>query len=122
MSLPADNTLGLWHDLGHGELAVVLSVGSVGADRPDATPRGAIGEYVTVVVAQSTEYVKQPESPLSACRVWSPGIKTCRYQSIAWTDLSTRNFVTSSSKRECRLIANSLRETLALTSPMTLPF
>ena len=44
------------------------------------------------------------------------------YQSIGWTDLSTWNFVTNSSKKECRLTANSLRETLALTSPMRLPF
>ena len=57
---------------------------------------------------------------MSVPAVWScdpPG-----YQSIGWTDLSVTNLVTSSSKKECWLTSNSLRDTFALTSPMALPF
>ena len=44
------------------------------------------------------------------------------YQSIGWTDLSVTNLVTSSSKKECWLTSNSLRDTFAFTSPMAFPF
>ena len=48
--------------------------------------------------------------------------RTFAYQSIGWTDLSVTNFVTSSSKKECWLTSNSLRDTFAFTSPMAFPF
>ena len=44
------------------------------------------------------------------------------HQSIGWTDLSVTNFAISSSKKECWLASNSLRDTFALTRPMVLPF
>ncbi len=44
------------------------------------------------------------------------------HQSIGWTDLSVTNLVISSSKKECWLASNSLRDTFALTRPMVEPF
>ena len=49
-------------------------------------------------------------------------VEVIPYQSIGWTDLSVTNLVTRSSKKECWLTSNSLRDTFAFTSPMALPF
>ncbi len=70
---------------------------------------------------QRTPRGTEPTSKIFLSLVRAHQARAKVHQSIGWTDLSVTNLVISSSKKECWLASNSLRETFAFTRPMVLP-